>query len=39
MSYKTCRHFEMELSPGEKLIFKIGDANAGTFSVPGTSIK
>jgi len=33
MSYKTCRDFETELSPGEKLIFKVGNANAGTFSV------
>jgi hypothetical protein len=33
MSYKTCRDFETELAPGDKLIFKVGEANAGTFSV------
>merc|ERR1719375_2310426 len=33
MSYKTCRDFEVELTPGDKLIFKVGEANAGTFSV------
>jgi len=33
MAYKTCRDFESELVPGEKLIFKVGNANAGTFSV------
>jgi len=33
MSYKTCRDFETELTPGEKLVFKVGNANAGTFSV------
>merc|ERR1719265_277788 len=33
MSYKTCRDFEVELNPGDKLIFKVGEANAGTFSV------
>merc|ERR1719262_2032296 len=33
MSYKSCRDFETELIPGEKLVFKVGNANAGTFSV------
>jgi hypothetical protein len=33
MSYKTCRDFQTQLSPGEKLVFKVGNANAGTFSV------
>merc|ERR1719271_614676 len=33
MSYKTCRDFETQLTPGDKLIFKVGNANAGTFSV------
>jgi hypothetical protein len=33
MSYKTCRDFHTELEPGNKLIFKVGNANAGTFSV------
>merc|ERR1719389_686288 len=33
MSYKTCRDFETELTPGDKLVFKVGSANAGTFSV------
>jgi hypothetical protein len=33
MSYKDCRDFSTELTAGEKLIFKVGNANAGTFSV------
>merc|ERR1719235_1628860 len=33
MSYKTCRDFSTGLTPGQKLIFKVGNANAGTFSV------
>jgi len=33
MSYKTCRDFDITLAPGDKLIFKVGNANAGTFSV------
>jgi len=33
MSYKTCRDFKAALAPGQKLIFKVGNANAGTFSV------
>merc|ERR1719454_66947 len=33
MSYKTCKDFSVALSPGQKLIFKVGNANAGTFSV------
>jgi hypothetical protein len=33
MSYKSCRDFSTELTAGEKLIFKVGNANAGTFSV------
>jgi len=33
MPYKTCREFKMPLKAGDKLKFKVGDANAGTFSV------
>merc|ERR1719390_362671 len=33
MSYKTCRDFKAALSPGQKLVFKVGNANAGTFTV------
>lgn len=33
MPYKTCRDFASPLQEGDKLDFKIGDANAGTFSV------
>merc|ERR1719506_1034855 len=33
MSYKSCRDFSTELTAGEKLLFKVGSANAGTFSV------
>jgi len=33
MPYKTCRDFTTPLTVGDKLEFKVGDANAGTFSV------
>lgn len=33
MPYKTCRDFETPLKSGDKLDFKVGDANAGSFSV------
>mmetsp|Transcript_113969 Transcript_113969/g.333063 ORF Transcript_113969/g.333063 Transcript_113969/m.333063 type:complete len:277 (+) Transcript_113969:74-904(+) len=33
MPYKTCRDFLAPLKAGDKLEFKVGDANAGTFSV------
>lgn len=33
MPYKVCRDFVTPLKPGDKLEFKVGDANAGTFSV------
>merc|ERR1719325_29827 len=33
MAYKTCKDFVTPLKEGDKLEFKIGDANAGTFSV------
>jgi len=33
MPYKTCKDFVTPLKSGDKLEFKIGDANAGTFSV------
>mmetsp|Transcript_2148 Transcript_2148/g.3645 ORF Transcript_2148/g.3645 Transcript_2148/m.3645 type:complete len:289 (+) Transcript_2148:110-976(+) len=33
MPYKTCRDFVSTLSSGDKLEFKVGDANAGTFAV------
>jgi hypothetical protein len=33
MPYKTCNDFVTPLKAGDKLEFKIGDANAGTFSV------
>jgi len=33
MPYKTCDDFVTPLKAGDKLEFKIGDANAGTFSV------
>jgi len=33
MPYKTCNDFVAPLKSGDKLEFKIGDANAGTFSV------
>merc|ERR1719171_891001 len=33
MPYKNCEDFKSQLKPGDKLEFKVGDANAGTFSV------
>jgi len=33
MPYKTCQDFATPMKPGDKLEFKVGDANAGTFSV------
>jgi len=33
MPYKTCNDFLTPLKSGDKLEFKIGDANAGTFSI------
>jgi len=33
MHYKTCNDFVTPLKEGDKLEFRIGDANAGTFSV------
>merc|ERR1719237_1560328 len=33
MTYKTCSDFATPLKAGDKLEFKMGDANAGTFSV------
>jgi len=33
LAYKACRDFKVQLKPGDKLEFKVGDANAGTFSV------
>merc|ERR1711924_165691 len=33
MPYKTCKDFKSQLKAGDKLEFKVGDANAGTFSV------
>jgi len=33
MPYKTCRDFLSPLKAGDKLDFKVGEANAGTFSV------
>jgi hypothetical protein len=33
MPYKTCNDFATPLKAGDKLEFKMGDANAGTFSV------
>merc|ERR1719156_224035 len=33
MPYKTCKDFKAPLKAGDKLEFKVGDANAGTFSV------
>lgn len=33
MPYKTCREFTFPLKAGDKLKFKVGDANAGVFSV------
>jgi hypothetical protein len=33
MPYKSCRDFMSSLKPGDKLEFRVGDANAGSFSV------
>merc|ERR1719240_1663985 len=33
MQYKTCQDLKIQLKAGDKLQFKVGDANAGTFSV------
>ena len=33
MPYKTCKDFETALHPGDKLVFKVGKSNAGTFAV------
>jgi len=33
MAYKTCNEFVTSLQDGDKLDFKVGDGNAGTFSV------
>merc|ERR1719251_516348 len=33
MPYKSCRDFVSPLKSGDKLEFKVGDANAGSFSV------
>lgn len=33
LAYKDCKDFAMDLVPGDKLLFKVGSANAGTFSV------
>jgi hypothetical protein len=33
MPYKSCRDFSAPLKPGDKLEFKIGDMNAGTFAI------
>eukprot|EP00746_Dinoflagellata_sp_MGD_P160480 gnl/MRDRNA2_/MRDRNA2_87256_c0_seq1.p1 gnl/MRDRNA2_/MRDRNA2_87256_c0~~gnl/MRDRNA2_/MRDRNA2_87256_c0_seq1.p1 ORF type:complete len:261 (+),score=49.96 gnl/MRDRNA2_/MRDRNA2_87256_c0_seq1:89-871(+) len=33
LPYKTCREFSFPLKAGDKLKFKVGDANAGVFSV------
>lgn len=33
MAYKSCQDFTSPLKAGDKLEFKIGDTNAGTFSV------
>merc|ERR1719465_89859 len=33
MAYKSCREFKTNLKAGDKLKFKVGDANAGTFSI------
>jgi len=33
MPYKTCREFTTTLKAGDKLKFKVGDANAGVFSI------
>jgi len=33
MQYKTCSDFTTDLKAGDKIEFRVGDANAGTFSV------
>jgi hypothetical protein len=33
LPYKSCREFSSSLKAGDKLKFKVGDANAGTFSI------
>jgi hypothetical protein len=33
LPYKSCKDFASQLKAGDKLEFKVGDANAGTFSV------
>merc|ERR1740121_2750138 len=33
MPYKSCRDFLSPLKSGDKLEFKVGDANAGSFSI------
>jgi len=33
LSYKQCEDFKAQLKAGDKLQFKVGDSNAGTFSV------
>lgn len=33
MAYKNCEDFKTQLKAGDKLAFKVGDANAGVFSV------
>merc|ERR1719240_650368 len=33
MQYKTCQDLKIQLKAGDKLEFRVGDANAGTFSV------
>jgi len=33
MNYKSCNDFKSDLKAGDKIEFRVGDANAGTFSV------
>merc|ERR1719456_914942 len=33
MRYKECKDFKVQLKAGDKLKFKVGDANAGTFTI------
>merc|ERR1719428_1941795 len=33
MNFKDCQDFKHQMKAGDKLEFKVGDANAGTFSV------
>lgn len=33
MAYKACENFNTDLKAGDKIEFRVGDANAGTFSV------